>query len=801
VIDSSRGEVIEAGLKCVQGKGVVNSLSLKEGEEAFMEKAERVRQYGAAAVVMAFDEQGQADTAARKIEICTRAYRILTERLGFPPEDIIFDPNIFAVATGIEEHNEYALAYLQACRTIKETLPYCKVSGGLSNLSFAFRGNDTVREAMHAAFLYHAIQAGMDMGIVNAGALPVYDDIPSELLTAVEDVLFNRRPDATERLTALANTVRGKARDEGEQLAWRHEPVARRLAHALVEGILDYIEADVEEARLQVERPIQVIEGPLMDGMNIVGDLFGSGKMFLPQVVKSARVMKKAVAYLIPYIEREQDASGIERRSNGKMVIATVKGDVHDIGKNIVGVVLRCNNYEVVDLGVMVPAAKILETARQEQADMIGLSGLITPSLDEMVHVAREMERQGFEVPLLIGGATTSKTHTAVKIEQGYHGPTIHVLDASRSVGVVGKLMNGARRPAFVQEVREEYAKIREAYGNRQDTRQMLSLLEARQRKYAIDWNGYHPVSPAVPGITSFDDYRLDELVPYIDWSPFFAVWELAGRYPAIFDDAVVGAQAHALFKDAQALLARIVDGRLLRAKAVVGLFPANTVHDDDIEVYADTSRREVLAVLHGLRQQFEKPPGRPNLCLADFVAPKQTGLADYIGAFAVTAGHGLEELCAAFEGQHDDYNSIMAKALADRLAEAFAERLHERVRKELWGYAPDEALSHAELIRERYVGIRPAPGYPACPDHTEKQVLFQLLDVSRHTGIRLTESYAMWPAASVSGWYFAHPEASYFGLGKINRDQVEDYARRKRMEPRAVERWLSTNLAYEVEG
>ena len=801
VIDSSRWEVIEAGLKCVQGKGVVNSLSLKEGEEAFMEKAERVRQYGAAAVVMAFDEQGQADTAARKVEICTRAYRILTERLGFPPEDIIFDPNIFAVATGIEEHNEYALAYLQACRTIKETLPYCKVSGGLSNLSFAFRGNDTVREAMHAAFLYRAIQAGMDMGIVNAGALPVYDDIPSELLTAVEDVLFNRRPDATERLTALANTVRGKARDEGEQLAWRHEPVARRLAHALVEGILDYIEADVEEARLQVERPIQVIEGPLMDGMNIVGDLFGSGKMFLPQVVKSARVMKKAVAYLIPYIEREQDASGIERRSNGKMVIATVKGDVHDIGKNIVGVVLRCNNYEVVDLGVMVPAAKILDTARQEQADMIGLSGLITPSLDEMVHVAREMERQGFEVPLLIGGATTSKTHTAVKIEQGYHGPTIHVLDASRSVGVVGKLMNGARRPAFVQEVREEYAKIREAYGTRQDTRQMLSLLEARQRKYAIDWNGYRPVSAAVPGITSFDDYRLDELVPYIDWSPFFAVWELAGRYPAIFDDAVVGAQAHALFKDAQALLARIVDGRLLRAKAVVGLFPANTVHDDDIEVYADTSRREVLAVLHGLRQQFEKPPGRPNLCLADFVAPKQTGLADYIGAFAVTAGHGLEELCAAFEGQHDDYNSIMAKALADRLAEAFAERLHERVRKELWGYAPDEALSHAELIRERYVGIRPAPGYPACPDHTEKQVLFQLLDVSRHTGIRLTESYAMWPAASVSGWYFAHPEASYFGLGKINRDQVEDYARRKRMEPRAVERWLSTNLAYEVEG
>jgi 5-methyltetrahydrofolate--homocysteine methyltransferase len=798
VIDSSRWEVIEAGLKCIQGKGVVNSVSLKEGEAAFLEKAELVRQYGAAMVVMAFDEQGQADTAARKVEICARAYRLLTERMGFPPEDIIFDPNVFAVATGIEEHNAYAMAYLQACRTIKQTLPYCKVSGGVSNLSFAFRGNDTLREAMHAAFLYHAIQAGMDMGIINAGALPVYDDIPEELLTAVEDVLFNRRPDATERLTALATTVRGTVRDAQEELAWRQQPVAKRLAHALVEGILDYIDADVEEARQQVERPIQVIEGPLMDGMNIVGDLFGSGKMFLPQVVKSARVMKKAVAHLIPYIEHEQAASGLAHRSNGTIVLATVKGDVHDIGKNIVGVVLRCNNYDVIDLGVMVPATKILDMARQEHADIVGLSGLITPSLDEMAHVAKEMEREGFALPLLIGGATTSKTHTAVKIEPGYHGPTLHVLDASRSVGVVGQLMNRERRPAFVQEVREEYAKLREAYGNRRETTRMLSLAEARRRKYAIRWDEYHPTPPVVPGITLFDEYPLHDLVPSIDWSPFFATWELAGRYPDLLDDPVVGTQARALFADAQALLTRIVRERLLIAKGVIGLFPANTVHDDDIEVYAEDSRREVLTTLHGLRQQFEKPPGRPNLCLADFVAPKPTGIADYVGAFAVTAGHGLEELCASFERQHDDYNSIMAKALADRLAEAFAERMHERVRREFWGYAPEEALSHAELIREQYRGIRPAPGYPACPDHTEKQGLFTLLDATSHTGIRLTESYAMWPASSVSGWYLSHPEAAYFGVGRLNRDQVADYARRKGMELRVMERWLSSNLAYE---
>ena len=796
MIDSSKWEVIEAGLKCVQGKGVVNSISMKEGVVAFVERAKLVRRYGAAVVVMAFDEQGQADTVKRKVEICREAYQILTEDVGFPPEDIIFDPNIFAVGTGIEEHSEYAMAYIQACRTIKETLPRALVSGGVSNVSFSFRGSKAVREAMHSAFLYHAVQAGMDMGIVNPRQLAVYSDIEPALLVAVEDVLFNRRPDATERLTAMADTVKGRVAEREADLSWRKRPVEERLSHALVEGILDYIQEDTEEARKKLPRAIQVIEGPLMDGMNVVGDLFGAGKMFLPQVVKSARVMKKAVGYLVPFIEQERLASGVASRPKGKIVLATVKGDVHDIGKNIVGVVLRCNNYEVIDLGVMVPAARILETARQEQADVIGLSGLITPSLEEMVHVAREMEREGFELPLLIGGATTSKVHTAVKIEPHYHGATVHVLDASRSVGVVGSLLSGERRAAFATGVKDEYVRIRQAHAGREAQSRLLPAGEARKHRFAPAWEGYRPPRPAKPGITVFADYPLDELVHFIDWSPFFAAWELRGHYPAILDDPIVGKEATKLLHEAQLMLDRIVQARAIRARGVVGLFPANAA-GDDIEVYADDSRTRVRVHLRQLRQQQEKPPGRPNLCLADFVAPKESGLQDYVGAFAVTAGIGAEELATGFQREHDDYSSIMAKALADRLAEAFAERLHQRVRTEFWGYAAEERLGNQELIKEKYLGIRPAPGYPACPDHTEKRVLFELLDASTNAGISLTESCAMWPAASVSGWYFSHPESIYFGVGKIGRDQVEDYATRKGMTAAEVERWLAPNLGY----
>jgi 5-methyltetrahydrofolate--homocysteine methyltransferase len=795
MVDSSRWDAIEVGLKNLQGKGIANSISLKEGEAEFLAKARLVRRYGAAVVVMAFDEQGQADTADRKVEICTRAYRLLTEQVGFPPEDIIFDPNIFAVATGIEEHNTYAIAYLDAVRRIKETLPRTLVSGGVSNLSFAFRGSAHVREAMHSAFLYHAIKAGMDMGIVNAAQLAVYEDIPPDVLVLVEDVLFNRRPDATERLTALAEQHRESTVATREDAAWRALPVTERLRHALVEGILDHVEADVEEARRAAAKPIDVIEGPLMDGMNVVGDLFGAGKMFLPQVVKSARVMKKAVAYLVPFLEAEQRAAGGVRRA-GKVVLATVKGDVHDIGKNIVGVVLRCNNYEVIDLGVMVPAQTILDTARSEAADVIGLSGLITPSLDEMVRVGKEMSRQGFQLPLLIGGATTSRAHTAVKIAPAYTGPTIHVLDASRGVGVVSQLLSADRRDAFLGEIGSEYERLRAEYGSRDAERVILSLDEARKRGLRLDWTAYEPPRPCRPGVTVFDDYALDELVPYIDWTPFFQAWELKGSYPAIFEDSKVGDAARKLFADAQALLERIVGKRLVRARGVIGLYPAQAV-DDDIMIYTGEDRAKVRAVARGLRQQFEKGPGRPNLSLADYIAPHDSGKPDWIGAFAVTAGVGLDSLCAAFERDHDDYSSIMAKALADRLTEAFAERLHERVRTEFWGYAPDERNDVATLVAEKFRGIRPAPGYPACPDHTEKRTLFDLLDVSNAVGITLTESCAMLPAASVSGWYFAHPEAKYFGLGRIGRDQATDYATRKGMTREEIERWLAANLAY----
>ena len=799
MVDSSRWEALEAGLQNLQGKGIVNSISLKEGEAEFLAKARLVRRYGAAVVVMAFDEQGQADAADRRVAICARAYRLLTEQAGFPPEDIIFDPNVFAVGTGIEEHNLYALAYLEAVRRIKETLPRALVSGGVSNLSFAFRGSPKIREAMHSAFLYHAIKAGMDMGIVNPGQLAVYEDIPPDLLVAVEDVLFNRRPDATDRLTALAEQYRGSTATAKEDAAWRTLPVAERLKHALVEGILDHIEPDVEEARQHAGRPIDVIEGPLMDGMNVVGDLFGAGKMFLPQVVKSARVMKKAVAQLVPYLEAEQRASGGVRRA-GTVVMATVKGDVHDIGKNIVGVVLRCNNYEVIDLGVMVPAQTILDTARERRADVIGLSGLITPSLDEMVHVGREMSRQGFTIPLLIGGATTSRAHTAVKIAPAYHGPTIHVLDASRGVGVVSQLLSAERREAFLREIRDEYDRLRTEHGARDADRVILPLAEARRRRAQIDWAAYDPPAPRLPGVTTFADYPLAELVPYIDWTPFFQAWELKGSYPAILEDSVLGEQARKLFADAQALLQRIVGERLLGARAVLGLFPANAV-GDDVRIYTGEDRATVRAVMRGLRQQFEKGPGRPNLCLADFVAPQESGKADWVGAFAVTAGVCLEALCAAFERDNDDYSSILAKALADRLTEALAERLHERVRTEFWGYVPEERLDRAALVDERYRGIRPAPGYPACPEHTEKRVLFDLLDAPRAAGITLTESCAMLPAASVSGWYFAHPAAHYFGLGRIGRDQVTDYAARKGMPVAEAERWLAANLAYDPGG
>jgi 5-methyltetrahydrofolate--homocysteine methyltransferase len=800
VIDSSKWSVIEAGLKCVQGKGIVNSISLKEGEETFIRHATLVRRYGAAVIVMAFDEQGQADTADRKVEICQRAYRILTEKVGFPPEDIIFDPNIFAIATGIEEHNNYAVDYIQATRRIKDTLPHVLVSGGVSNVSFAFRGNDPVREAIHSVFLYHAIEAGMDMGIVNAGQLPIYSDIPPDLLERVEDVVLNRRPDSTDRLLEVADSVKGQAATQSADLTWRNAPVAERLAHALVEGIADFIIEDTEEARHQAERPIHVIEGPLMDGMNIVGDLFGAGKMFLPQVVKSARVMKRAVAHLIPYIEAEKLSLGNgagESKTNGRVLLATVKGDVHDIGKNIVGVVLQCNNYEVIDLGVMVPCARILETARKEQVDIIGLSGLITPSLEEMSFVASEMEREGFTIPLLIGGATTSRVHTAVKIEPNYKGPTVHVIDASRAVGVAGNLRSDTQRTEYIAGVRAEYQDLRTQRGSRKAEERHQSIADARKNRLAIDWRAQTPPKPCFAGVRQLADYPLAELVPFIDWTPFFQTWELAGHYPAILHDPVRGPAATSLFRDAGVLLDQIVREGLLEARGVFGFFPANSV-GDDIELYADEECHQPFTVIHTLRQQMLKPPGRPNLALSDFVAPKDSGVRDYVGAFAVTAGAGIEALVSRFEAAHDDYNAILTKALADRLAEAFAELLHQRVRREFWGYAPDESLDSESLIKERYQGIRPAPGYPACPDHTEKRILFDLLSAEKSAGITLTESFAMLPAASVSGYYFWHPQAQYFGVGKIGRDQVEDYARRKGMDVTTAERWLSPNLNYE---
>ncbi len=777
MIDSSKWSVIEAGLKCVQGKSVVNSISLKEGEAEFVRQARLARRYGAAVVVMAFDEKGQADTLERRIEILRRCYDTLVNTVGMLAEDIIFDPNIFAVATGLEEHATYGLDFIEATRWIRKNLPHVKVSGGVSNLSFSFRGNDPVREAMHTAFLYHAIQAGMSMGIVNAGQLGVYAEIPKDLLEHVEDVILNRRSDATERLVKFAETVKSGGKRVEEDLSWRKRPVEERLAHALVQGISTWIVEDTEEARQKAERPIQVIEGPLMDGMNVVGDLFGAGKMFLPQVVKSARVMKQAVAHLVPFIEAEKALSG-ESRAKGKIVIATVKGDVHDIGKNIVGVVLQCNNFEVVNLGVMVPAQKILQTARDERADIIGLSGLITPSLEEMAHVAHEMEREGFRLPLLIGGATTSRVHTAVKIAPNYTSPVIYVPDASRAVGVCTNLISTELRERYVAEAKADYERIRQQHAAKKGQAPLVRLAEARANAFPIDWASYTPPPPALPGRKLFRGYDLAEIARYIDWSPFFQTWDLTGSYPKILDDPVVGEAARNVFRDAQAMLERIIEEKWLTANAVIGLYPANAV-GDDIEIYADESRREPEMVLHCLRQQTKKAADRYNFCLADFVAPKASGLRDYLGAFAVTAGIGCDERAREFEAAHDDYSAIMVKALADRLAEALAELMHLRVRREFWGYAPAEALDESALIAEAYRGIRPAPGYPACPDHTEKGPLFALLDAPE-AGITLTENYAMWPAAAVSGFYFAHPDAQYFAVGKIDRDQAEDYARRK---------------------
>jgi len=797
MIDSSKWEVIEAGLRCTQGKSIVNSISLKEGEDAFIEHAKKVRRYGAAVIVMAFDEQGQADTFERKVEICTRSYRILKDKLGFPPEDIIFDPNIFAVATGIEEHNNYAVDFIEATRTIKQELPHAMVSGGVSNVSFSFRGNNPVREAIHSVFLYHAIKAGMDMGIVNAGQLAVYDDLPGELREAVEDVILNKSEDATDRLIEIAPAYLGDGATAHikEDQAWRDKPVNERLAHALVKGITEYIDEDTEEARQLAERPLHVIEGPLMDGMNIVGDLFGEGKMFLPQVVKSARVMKKAVAHLMPYLEAEKNSAS---SSNGKILMATVKGDVHDIGKNIVGVVLQCNNYDVIDLGVMVPADTILHEAEKHQVDIIGLSGLITPSLEEMAHMAAEMQRLGLDIPLLIGGATTSRIHTAVKIDPKYSSAVVYVPDASRAVGVAGELLSEDRGDAYVKSIKQEYAQMREQREQRASTKKTVSLQQARDNGFKDDWDNYTPPVPAFLGLKMFDDYDLRELVDYIDWTPFFHTWELAGKYPKILDDEVVGEQARHLFADAQDMLQKIVDGKWLTARAVIGFFPANSF-DDDILVFSDESRDEVVTVLHHLRQQLAKPPERPNWCLSDFLAPVETEVKDYIGAFAVTTGIGIEEHVQRFEAAHDDYSSIMLKALADRLAEAFAERMHERVRREFWAYAADEKLTNEQLIAEEYQGIRPAPGYPACPDHTEKQTLWELIEPDRNAGVEITDSFAMYPASSVSGWYFSHPKSQYFGTGKIQRDQVEDYAERKNLEKQVVERWLAPVLAYDT--
>jgi 5-methyltetrahydrofolate--homocysteine methyltransferase len=793
MIDSSKWTVIEAGLKCVQGKSIVNSISMKEGEAAFREQAKKVRRYGAAAVVMAFDEQGQADTIERKVSICQRAYKILTEDIGFPPQDIIFDPNIFAVATGIEEHNNYAVNYFEATKIIKETCPHCLISGGVSNVSFSFRGNDPVREAMHSAFLYHAIKNGMSMGIVNAGMIAVYDQIPKDLLELVEDVLLNRRPDSTERLIKYAETVKSQGKKVEEDLAWRKEPVEARLSHALVKGITDFIEEDVEECRKKVNHPLEVIEGPLMAGMNIVGDLFGSGKMFLPQVVKSARVMKKAVAYLQPFIEKEK--KGDRDQFIGRIVCATVKGDVHDIGKNIVGVVLACNNFKIIDLGVMVPSEKILQTAREEKADVIGLSGLITPSLEEMVHVAKEMERQGLDIPLIIGGATTSVNHTAVKIDPAYHNAVVHVKDASKSVGVCRSLTDPKARKEFTAKTKQDYVKLREEHATRQSAKKYIKIEEARTKGVKCDWSKAAVTKPSFLGARVFEDYDLRDIRTRIDWSPFFMAWELPGKYPNIFKDPKVGTEAKKLFDDAQVLLEEIITKKLLTAKAVVGFFPANSV-GDDIEVYTDESRTQILTVFHTLRQQI-KHDDSPYYALSDFIAPKASGVKDYIGGFAVTAGLGMEKIVAQFEKDHDDYRSILTKALGDRLAEAFAERMHELVRKKYWGYVPNENLTNEEMIKCMYQGIRPAPGYPACPDHTEKTLLFQILNAEKATGIRLTESFAMLPASSVSGLYFSHPQSKYFWLGPIDKDQIIDFAGRKKMDVPTVEKWLAPNLGY----
>ncbi len=798
MIDSSKWSVIEAGLKCLQGKGIVNSISLKEGEEVFKEHARKVLNYGAAVIVMAFDENGQADTFERRIKICKRAYKILTEEIGFPPQDIIFDPNILAIATGIEEHNNYAVDYLEATRWIKQNLPLVKISGGVSNLSFSFRGNDTVREAMHSAFLFHAIKTGMDMGIVNASQLEVYEEISKDLLEKVEDVILNRKPDATERLIEFAETIRKKDKAEEKTEDWRITPVEDRLKHALVKGIVDFIDVDVEEARHKYPQPIEVIEGPLMAGMNVVGDLFGAGKMFLPQVVKSARVMKKAVAILIPYIEAEKEKNKITREQ-GKILMATVKGDVHDIGKNIVGVVLGCNNYNVIDLGVMVHTEKILQTAIDEKVDVIGLSGLITPSLDEMVHVAKEMERRGMKLPLLIGGATTSRIHTAVKIAPNYSGAVIHVLDASRSVPVVSNLLNESEeeREKFIQSYKNEYARARKDYSKRKSGKNYISLDKARKNNLKINWQKSQIKKPNKLGITVLNNFNLETLRDYIDWTPFFMTWELKGKYPAIFEDKNVGPEAIKLFDDANRLLDKILSEKLLTANGVIGLFPANSVGCDDIEIYTDESRTGVKRVLHTIRQQSEKSKDEPNIALADFIAPKETGIEDFIGMFAVTTGIGIEKIVEHFEKDHDDYSSIMVKVIADRLAEAFAEYLHLLVRKEYWGYTEDEKFSNEELVKEKYIGIRPAPGYPAQPDHTEKPIIFSLLDVEKNAGIKLTESMAMYPAASVSGLYFSHPEAKYISVGKIEKDQVFDYHRRKGISVEEIEKWLSPILNY----
>lgn len=796
MIDSSKWSVIEAGLKCVQGKSIVNSISLKEGEESFVKVAQEILCYGAAVVVMAFDEQGQADTQTRKLEICQRAYKILTEKVGFAPNDIIFDPNIFAIGTGIKEHNNYAVDFIEATREIKNSLPHSLVSGGVSNVSFSFRGNNPVREAIHSVFLYYAIRAGMDMGIVNAGQLPIYEDIPKELLDLAEDVVLNRRDDATDRLLEFANSVSGNNQNKEKNLAWRNEPVQQRLSHALVQGITEYIDQDVEEARHLYPRPIQVIEGPLMDGMNIVGDLFGEGKMFLPQVVKSARVMKKAIAYLIPFLEKEKIDLGLSDQTKGTILLATVKGDVHDIGKNIVSVVLQCNNYKVIDLGVMVPCEKILATAAQEKVDIIGLSGLITPSLEEMCHVAKEMEYNQFQIPLLIGGATTSRVHTAVKIAPNYHADTIYVKDASRCIAVASQLLNPETKPEYIAKIKQEYEEVRHNHIGKQAKVDWLTMVEARDNRPTTQWEGYIPPAPRFLGTKALKNYDLKKISQCIDWTPFFQAWDLAGQFPKILQDGVVGKEATKLFHEAQAMLQKIIDHKLLQAHAVFGFFPANGI-GDDIEVYTNEDRNQVMLTLHHLRQQNRKPPGKPNQCLADFIAPKHLQQKDYIGAFAVTAGIGVDELAKNYEQNNDDYNSIMIKALGDRLAEAFAEHLHKEVRTHYWGYSSEENLGNESLIKEKYLGIRPAPGYPACPDHLEKHQLFKLLDPQKHAGIILTENLAMWPASSVCGFYFSHPDSHYFGVGKINKDQVADYAARKGLPLEIVEKWLAPVLGY----